>query len=79
LIFIKKKLRFRVTDTIHLVVMDEYIVVATSKLEIKIKILKRLWQLNQFMDYYMVKFDLINDDSFTSLDISSSWLKLIEV
>ncbi len=67
------------TDTIHLVVMDEYIVVATSKLEIKIKILKRLWQLNQFMDYYMVKFDLINDDSFTSLDISSSWLKLIEV
>jgi hypothetical protein len=59
--------------------MDEYIVVATSKLEIKIKILKRLWQLNQFMDYYMVKFDLINDDSFTSLDISSSWLKLIEV
>jgi hypothetical protein len=68
-----------VTDTIHLVVMDEYIVVATSKLEIKIKILKRLWQLNQFMDYYMVKFDLINDDSFTSLDISSSWLKLIEV
>ena len=79
MIFIKKKLRFRVTDTIHLVVMDEYIVVATSKLEIKIKILKRLWQLNQFMDYYMVKFDLINDDSFTSLDISSSWLKLIEV
>jgi hypothetical protein len=79
LIFIKKTLRFRVTDTIHLVVMDEYIVVATSKLEIKIKILKRLWQLNQFMDYYMVKFDLINDDSFTSLDISSSWLKLIEV
>ena len=79
MIFIKKTLRFRVTDTIHLVVMDEYIVVATSKLEIKIKILKRLWQLNQFMDYYMVKFDLINDDSFTSLDISSSWLKLIEV
>jgi hypothetical protein len=71
--------RFRLTDTIHLVVMDEYIVVATSKLEIKIKILKRLWQMNQFMDYYLVKFDLILDDSYTSIDISSSWLKLIEV
>ena len=59
--------------------MDEYIVVATSKLEIKIKILKRLWQMNQFMDYYLVKFDLILDDSYTSIDISSSWLKLIEV
>jgi hypothetical protein len=67
------------TDTINLVVMDEYIVVATRKLEIKIKILKRLWQMNQFMDYYLVKFDLILDDSYTYIDISSSWLKLIEV
>ena len=59
--------------------MDEYIVVATSREEVKIKILKRLWHLNQYFYFYLVKFDLINDDSYTSIDITSSWFKIYEV
>jgi len=59
--------------------MDEYIVVATSREEIKIKILKRLWHLNQYLYFYLVKFDLINDNSYTSIDITSSWFKIYEV